>query len=373
MNALTEKQKMLQRQSLPLEAKIEMTKKRVREWYDHWDGDVYLSLSFGKDSFVLYDIIKSMNIEIPSVFSNTGLEMPEIVKFGREIIKNDPSIEEIRPKKHFKEVWEKEGIPLVSKKVARMVRTLQGGSEGRENTYRLYDTGINSQGVFCKNWKLPNKWRSLVSSEIKMSEKCCDYLKKEPIKTYQKRSGRQGITAMMADEGGYRGGMTTCNQYTAKNPMSSPMLFWTEADIWEYVDTKNLEICHVYYERIYDSEGELIWCATPHWKGEPEPTGYRVVFQGDDYQILELGDELHYRISGEPRTGCMFCAFGVHLDKGLNRFQRMKISHPRQHRVITERMDLGSALQLIDVKFIPEGVGDNTLFENNQMDLLGDK
>ena len=33
---------LIQMQSLPLTAKIQMTERRVKEWYDYWDGDVYL-------------------------------------------------------------------------------------------------------------------------------------------------------------------------------------------------------------------------------------------------------------------------------------------------------------------------------------------
>lgn len=36
-----------QRQSLPLEGKIAMSKKRIEEWYNYWDGNVYTSFSGG--------------------------------------------------------------------------------------------------------------------------------------------------------------------------------------------------------------------------------------------------------------------------------------------------------------------------------------
>ena len=38
-----------QKQSLPLEAKIAMTLRRIREWYEYWDRNVYVSFSGGKD------------------------------------------------------------------------------------------------------------------------------------------------------------------------------------------------------------------------------------------------------------------------------------------------------------------------------------
>ena len=45
-------------QSLPLEAKIEKTKLRLREYYEHFNGEVYVSFSGGKDSTVLLDIVR---------------------------------------------------------------------------------------------------------------------------------------------------------------------------------------------------------------------------------------------------------------------------------------------------------------------------
>lgn len=42
-----------QMQSLPLDIKIRMTKKRIEQWYEYWNGMVYVSFSGGKDSTVL--------------------------------------------------------------------------------------------------------------------------------------------------------------------------------------------------------------------------------------------------------------------------------------------------------------------------------
>lgn len=76
-----------QMQSLPLSAKIIMTQQRIRQWYDHWDGDVYVSFSGGKDSTVLKHIVDNMSGigKVPAVFVNTGLEYPEIQQFVKAI------------------------------------------------------------------------------------------------------------------------------------------------------------------------------------------------------------------------------------------------------------------------------------------------
>lgn len=37
------------------------------------------------------------------------------------------------------------------------------------------------------------------------------------------------------------------------------------------------------------------------------------------------------KCSGCDRTGCIFCGFSAHLDKGLSRFERLKRTHPKQY------------------------------------------
>ena len=74
-----------QRKYLPYEIKVKLAEARIREWYENWYGEVYLSYSGGVDSTaLLYMIRKVLGDEIPAVFSNTGLEFPEIVRHARK-------------------------------------------------------------------------------------------------------------------------------------------------------------------------------------------------------------------------------------------------------------------------------------------------
>ena len=74
-----------QRKYLPWETKLKLTRVRIREWYENWDGQVYQSYSGGLDSTVLLHLIRSeIGESVPAVFSNTGLEFPEIVNFARK-------------------------------------------------------------------------------------------------------------------------------------------------------------------------------------------------------------------------------------------------------------------------------------------------
>ena len=69
-------------QSWPLERKIQVTQTRIIEWYQQFDGQVYVSFSGGKDSTVLLDIARRIYPDIEAVFINTGLEYPEVRQFA---------------------------------------------------------------------------------------------------------------------------------------------------------------------------------------------------------------------------------------------------------------------------------------------------
>ena len=315
------KQTLTQRQSLPLAAKIQMTKNRIRQWFDFYDGDVYLSFSGGKDSQVLASIIRSMSkpyCDIKLVFVNTGLEYPEVLANVRQLLKSGWNIEQIKPKRTYKDIWENEGIPLVSKRVARQIRIARG-ELGGEQSRNLVLNGLNKHGVKTKSqWHMAKKWRYLIDTEIKISDVCCDYLKKMPFIDYEKATGFKVMTAMMSSEGGTRSMIPKCNMFEGSRPKSAPMLFWLDADVWEYVTLNNIRLAEIYYDREYDFKGQKII------------------------------------IQGEPRTGCMFCCFGQHLEQRTKktRFQKMEVTHPRQHNLILNRLNLSVALDLVNVKYI---------------------
>ena len=58
-----------------------------------------------------------------------------------------------------------------------------------------------------------------------------------------------------------------------------------------------------------------------------------------------------YYTTAEQRTGCMFCMFGVHHEKSPNRFERMKITHPKQYDYCINKLGCGAVLDFIGVKY----------------------
>lgn len=97
---------------------------------------------------------------------------------------------------------------------------------------------------------------------------------------------------------------TGCNAFEGKRPMGKPMSFWTEQDVLRYIVERGISYASVYGD-IVASDGE------------------------NDYTGTLIDCKLH--CTGCQRTGCMFCAFGAHLEKGENRFERMKRTHPKHY------------------------------------------
>ena len=130
---MPEKWVLKQLQSLPLIAKVRKSQLRIREWYEHYDGNVFVSFSGGKDSTVLAHLVHDMYPEVPLVFSNTGLEYPEIQSFARKM-----GAEFIRPKMMFSDVISRYGYPIISKEVAEAIyyarRIKNGGGGIRKQT-----------------------------------------------------------------------------------------------------------------------------------------------------------------------------------------------------------------------------------------------
>ena len=103
--------------ALPLERKIQISQTRIIEWYNHYKGNVVVSFSGGKDSTVLLHLVRSIFPDVKAVFSNTGLEYPEIQKHVMSI----ENVDIVRPTMRFDEVISTYGYPLIGKEVAEAI------------------------------------------------------------------------------------------------------------------------------------------------------------------------------------------------------------------------------------------------------------
>lgn len=283
----------LHRQSLPLEMKEILTTEKIKEWYEHWNGEVYISFSGGKDSTVLLDMARKVYPDIVAVFADTGLEYPEI----REFVKTIDNVVWLKPKMQFPEVIEKYGYPIISKEQAQYIHDYRTTKSEKVKHIRIHG---NKWGL----GKVRKKWMHYLDAPFKISHKCCDKLKKYPFYVYERQTGNHPIVGSMATEGRMRQMMylkNGCNAFDNNRPISNPMAFWVEQNVWDYIQKYNLP-----YSKIYNM--------------------------------------------GYERTGCMFCMFGVHREKNPNRFMKMKETHPKHYKYCMEKLGLDEVLTWMDVE-----------------------
>ena len=131
-----------------MERKIQISQARIIEWYNHWNGNVVVSFSGGKDSTVLLHLVRSVFPNVKAVFSNTGLEYPEIQRHVRSI----ENMDIVTPSMRFDEVISTYGYPLIGKEVAeaiyyaRRIRSQSGNVEReRERAGQQRGSSTNCQ------------------------------------------------------------------------------------------------------------------------------------------------------------------------------------------------------------------------------------
>jgi 3'-phosphoadenosine 5'-phosphosulfate sulfotransferase (PAPS reductase)/FAD synthetase len=282
-------------QGLSLSAKTFESRQRIEEWVKHWGQDkVYVAFSGGKDSVVLLDLVRRSFPGIPAVFCNTRQEFPEVIRFVRTV----PNVTWVKPKLTFPQVIEKYGYPFPSKEQACAVSRYRNTKSEQQRQYRLNGYPNGKKGMISA------KWRFLIDAPFKVSEKCCNALKKEPFTRYARTFGRPAsIVGIMVEESNMRKRVYLkegCNAFDNKEPQSRPLMFWTEADVWEYIRQRNLPVCDIYR------------------------LGYK-------------------------RTGCAFCLFGINYDGDENRFQLMAKTHPKLHRHCMEKLGLRAVLKFANI------------------------
>ena len=434
--AVHDAQRLLELQALPLERKIQITQARIIEWYKHYHGNVVVSFSGGKDSTVLLHLVRQLYPDVRAVFSNTGLEYPEIQRF----VKSFDNVDIVTPAMRFDQVISTYGYPLISKEVAeaiyyaRRLRSQNGnvereraeqesGCENAPNSWAEGQTGVagskdsripqkatgemtspsthtHTQSGTANGWNCTadavsgdrpqtgqplrqTTWKRLeigggeknrliqtsgarnrrtvlqgkmwgrvylngagvvptgqtgeggVFSNpddqfggksqfnkekylplardipVLVSHYCCMEMKKKPMKKYQHKNKLYPLLGTLADESRTRKQAWIrhgCNAFESKSPTSQPLSFWTEQDILTYIAKYQVEIASVY--------GEII----------------AVDENGNEYPARELiVPACKLKCEKCDRTGCVFCGFGFHNERGETRFQRLAKTHPRQY------------------------------------------
>ena len=293
-------------QALSLDDKILYSTVKIKEFYLSQKGRVYVSFSGGKDSTVLLHLVRSIYPDVPAVYIDTGLEFPEL----RDHVRATEDVTWLKPDKSFRQVILECGYPVVSKQVAKVIDQAQRGLPNGLNR-------ISFEGRYGYE-----RYAYLKDAPFRVSDKCCDMMKKKPARAYYRETGRCPYLGMHADESALRRDIWERegeNIETTKIPSSSPLSIWTDDDVWEYIHRYGLT-----YPSVYDE--------------------------------------------GYPRTGCVFCMFGITIDRF--RFVRLKNTHPRLHEYCMRPIEKGGLgmKEVLEYMGIPTGCDQTLMSDYEEVD-----
>jgi phosphoadenosine phosphosulfate reductase len=147
----------------------------------------YLAFSGGKDSEVLLELAKRSGVRFDAHYNVTGIDPPELVRFIR---REFPEVESVRPS--------------------------------------------------GQNW-----WRGLVTNGLPQRTQrwCCRALKETGG---QHRTVLTGIRAEESKSRRERGVVSFCQRQSKH--LVSPLFFWTEQQVWEFIRGEGLPYCQLYDE-----------------------------------------------------------------------------------------------------------------------------
>jgi len=215
----------------------------------------------------------------------------------------------------------------------RMLKRKGGNNQRLAQMLGMY---TKKRTVMAKE-TIPNENRSMYSQERwsffleedapKISNLCCNVMKKSPAHAYSRQTGRVPITAEMADESRLRTQkwiQNGCNGFALKSPKSTPMAFWKEQDVLQYIRENDINICSVYGDIVADD------------KKNDYPEGQTMLQL--DGEIVDAPCNL--KTTGCSRTGCMYCGFGCHMRDDV-RFVLMKQTHPKLYEWIMKPWEEG--------------------------------
>lgn len=132
------------------------------------------------------------------------------------------------------------------------------------------------------------------------------------------------ITGQMAEESFLRQTnwmKNGCNAFNTRRPMSNPISIWTQQDLLTYIKLTGIPYASIY--------------------GDIQPVAGQLNLFGSD----------KLKLTGCNRTGCFACMFGVQREPEPNRFQRMKLTHPKLYEYVIHDLKCGEVMDFMNVRY----------------------
>lgn len=243
-----------------LEMAVEDTIFRIKREYERTNGQIYLAFSGGKDSTVLANLIKMANLSenIPFVFVDTGIEMNTIKEFAKNFDYDNVVV--VKPRKPYAQVIKEYGSPALSKLKSNALNTYQRHLDDPFKTARARQmiTGLREKnGVQMEgrnSYKMSNKYMHFIhpDTEFKISNMCCQYMKKYPFDDFVKDNNMKGVyLGVRTAEGGARAiTYDSCVKIKIKKGeefyMSMPIIDWTNEMMDEFIEKYDIKLSDAY-------------------------------------------------------------------------------------------------------------------------------
>lgn len=302
---------MLSKQRVPYKIKRRMSEDRIRDFMSEARTrglNTHVSVG-GLDSIVLGHLIREMGYdesEVPFV-SASSLEDVSIQKVHKEM-----GCITVNPLKSKVRILQEEGFPVLSKRIANKIDTIANPTEKNKTVRHAIITGeCGEQGHFATDSKmrLPLYYLKLFGgldaegramgykapTGFKVSHKCCYYLKEAPCDNWAKEHNSVPFLGLMASEGGQRADALEehgCNYFGKTTARSCPFAFYYHSDVVHLAVDLHVKIPEIYGDVVISEE------------------------------LNEFGDH-EYTTTGEQRTGCSMCGFGIQLESRPHRFDRL--------------------------------------------------
>ena len=291
------------KQNLPYVVKVRRAAQRVHEFVSEMDKrgcNCHVSVG-GLDSITLLMFIRSLGYKDIPAISVSNVEDKSI-----QIIHKQLGIEVVKSYKTKVQVLNEVGFPVISKRIAGKIDTLQHPTEKNKTVRHAIITGeCGAQGHYATNskMKLPKKWLELFGGyenenegvhyqipDFMVSNRCCYYIKEKPCDDWAKEHNSHAFLGIMASEGGQREDAIIehgCNYYGKGVMRSAPFGPFYRQDLLQLALDLNVPVPEIY--------GEIA--------RKPDGTLYTTKAQ---------------------RTGCGMCGFGIHMEKRPHRFDLLR-------------------------------------------------